>query len=44
MARTGRRTPVLECTHVTATTRVAGVTWSISRPTMASLVAAAGSS
>ena len=44
IARTGSRTPVPECTHVTATTRVVGVTAAIRRPTMSSAVAAAGSS
>ncbi len=41
---TGTRTPVLECTQVSATTRVFGVTASSSRFVMSATVAAAGSS
>ncbi len=40
----GRRTPVLECTHVTATTRVRSEIARVSREAMASTDAVAGSS
>lgn len=44
ISRTGARTPVLECTQVTATTRVRGVSaWAIA-PAMADCVADEGSS
>jgi hypothetical protein len=44
MARIGSATPELECTQVTATTRVAGVTAARSRATISAAVARSGSS
>jgi hypothetical protein len=41
MRRTGSLTPVLECTHVRATTRVRGVTAATIRPTISPAEAAA---
>ena len=44
MARIGSLTPLIECTHVTATNRVSGRTARTSRPTISSSVAVLGRS
>ena len=44
MARIGSITPVLECTQVTATTRVRGPTAAMRRVTISSTSACSGSS